>query len=161
MSTKVLNPEMDGINHINIYSKAKTEIGKILSNFYHFEFQSPDGIFQSIEGYWHYLNITPDNYEREKLKFLFGYEAKKVGEELRKAGSKKDSDFETKISDAIFKKFINYKDIFLKNKSTIFLPFEHYMVFNHGIVDLNIKTKYKWFIDNIDSIRLQIIDKYM
>jgi len=29
----MINPEEDGITHINIYSKGKTDLGRMLSNF--------------------------------------------------------------------------------------------------------------------------------
>lgn len=33
VGTMNFKPEMDGIDHINVYSKGKTELGKLLSNF--------------------------------------------------------------------------------------------------------------------------------
>lgn len=50
-----LNPNKDGIDHINVYSGSRTELGKMLSNFYHFEIETKDGKFQSVEAYWFWL----------------------------------------------------------------------------------------------------------
>ena len=52
-------PATDGINHINIYSKGKTEVGRILSNFNtpFFKYETPHGKFRSLEGYYHWLRV--------------------------------------------------------------------------------------------------------
>lgn len=54
-----INPRMDGVNHVNIYSNGKTEVGRKASNFYSEEkpFDTPDGKFLSLEGYYHWLRI--------------------------------------------------------------------------------------------------------
>ncbi len=71
--------EEDGITHINIYSKGKTELGRLMSNFALSPFSVPQhGEFKSIEGYWYWLS-TGD----ESLRDLYGYEAKKAGRKLR------------------------------------------------------------------------------
>lgn len=72
-----LNPLEDGITHINVYSKGKTELGRLLSNFAHTPFTIEEGTFQSVEGYWYWV-MTKD----ERLKNLHGFEAKKLGRQL-------------------------------------------------------------------------------
>lgn len=54
-----INPILDGVNHINIYSNGKTEAGRKASNFYDdgIPFDTPDGKFLSLEGYYHWLRI--------------------------------------------------------------------------------------------------------
>lgn len=54
-----INPTLDGVNHINIYSHGKTEAGRMASNFYSDgqPFITPDGGFFSLEGYYHWLRI--------------------------------------------------------------------------------------------------------
>lgn len=39
----MINPEEDGITHINIYSKGKTDLGRMLSNFAKFPIETVDG----------------------------------------------------------------------------------------------------------------------
>lgn len=47
------NPDEDGVTHINIYSKGKTELGRWLTNFSYSPFNHPEyGKFLSMEGFW-------------------------------------------------------------------------------------------------------------
>ncbi|ANZ48259.1 hypothetical protein ASESINO_246 [Erwinia phage vB_EamM_Asesino] len=54
-------PSTDGLNHYNIYSQARTLLGKMASNFYSQPegkyFDTVDGRFLTLEGYYHYLRI--------------------------------------------------------------------------------------------------------
>ncbi|ANZ50672.1 hypothetical protein STRATTON_247 [Erwinia phage vB_EamM_Stratton] len=54
-------PSTDGLNHYNIYSQARTQLGKMASNFYSQPegkyFDTTDGRFLTLEGYYHYLRI--------------------------------------------------------------------------------------------------------
>lgn len=154
----ILNPSEEGITHINVYSKSNLEIGRMLSNFYRFEIVTEDGVFQSVEAYWHYLGVNPNNESRDLLKNMYGFEAKNFGQELRKKdGIRIDQDeFQRKISDAIFYKFVANKYMLLENEKFISLPLEHYYNFDGRIVD--VKDKYKWMIDNIYYIRGFIVD---
>lgn len=154
---KILNPSEEGITHINVYSKSNLEIGRMLSNFYKFEIDTDDGVFLSVEAYWHYLSISNEFNERNELKSLYGYEAKHEGSKLiKKFGRVTDQNFETKISKAIFQKFLKNKDMLLENEKYLSLPFKHYYNFDGRIVDVT--EKYKWMIDNITYIRGWIID---
>lgn len=47
----------DGVTHLNVYSKASTELGRWLSNFEQVSLSLPEGEFESLEGYYHYLKI--------------------------------------------------------------------------------------------------------
>lgn len=75
------NPEMDGIDHINIYSRSRIKLGRELSHFANMPINIPEhGAFSSVEGYWYWLSC-----HRDELRELHGLEAKKVGRELRRA----------------------------------------------------------------------------
>lgn len=54
-------PKDDGITHMNVYSNARTELGRALSNFHHHPYgtyyRTPHGEFKTLEGYYHYLRI--------------------------------------------------------------------------------------------------------
>ena len=68
----------DGIDHINIYSKGKTLIGRQLSNFAEIPFDHPKhGKFMSVEGYWYWLSCKDDI-----LRKLSGFKAKEYGREI-------------------------------------------------------------------------------
>lgn len=72
----MVDPNEDGVTHINIYSQGKTELGRMLSNFYKCRIDTKDGVFNSVEGYWYWLGIE-DCKEKDALKTLSGYQAKK------------------------------------------------------------------------------------
>jgi hypothetical protein len=58
-------PEEDGVTHINIYSKGKTELGRWLTNFSYSPFNHPEyGKFLSMEGFW-YWDSRPRNLEKQ------------------------------------------------------------------------------------------------
>jgi len=101
-------PSEDGITHINIYSKGKTEIGRFASNFAFSPFECEDGKFDSIEGYWYWLTINPSNPRRDELRKLYGFEAKRIGRELRGKDWNLDEEFKKKICNAIKIKFEEY-----------------------------------------------------
>lgn len=145
----MFQPENDGIDHINAYSKGKTELGRLLSNFANTPFVLPeDGRFESIEGYWYWLlSNSPD---REELRSLYGFEAKKRGQELiNPIFIEKDDDFKEKINKALIAKIDQNEDI----KNALIdseLPFDHYYVYS----DKMVRTKYDWIIKSLEKIRL-------
>ncbi len=122
--------EEDGINHINIYSRGKTRLGRELSNFQGCGINMPYGRFNTIEGLYHYLKImraigvdsrrledisSDDEYLRFNLARLYcvnGREAKSIGKRLRTyclchgypIKDTPDDKFDHEIIDAIGKK---------------------------------------------------------
>lgn len=142
----------DGITHINIYSQGKTALGRMLTNFARFHIVTPDGEFESVEGYWHWLGIE-DCPEKEKLKTLYGYSAKKYGTELKKIKKNRiDEDFERKILNAIWYKVRRNAHLFTPENNS--LPFEHYYLFGTKVHD--VKDKYIWMIEGIEKMRLYL-----
>lgn len=150
---KELISDNDGFDHINIYSKANTDIGRMLSNFYKYPIKTKDGDFLSVEGYWYWMSIKDCN-EKEMLRSCYGYNAKKVGKELLlNKKSRRDDNFENKILNAIQYKFINNN--YLLTPKYYDLPLEHY--YNFGGKLLDVRDKYEWMIDGIDVIRKYIV----
>ena len=124
----MIKSDEDGIFHINIYSQGKTKLGQMLSNFYKYPIQTRDGNFMSVEGYWYWLGIE-DCKEKEELRKLFGYNAKKIGNDLKsKFKSRNDKDFEDKILKAIWYKVKRNFHLFTDDLKD--LPFEHYYLQN-------------------------------
>jgi len=151
----MIDPTKDGITHINIYSQGKTELGRMLSNFYRYSIETKDGQFNSVEGYWYWLGIE-DCKEKEILRKLYGYTAKKTGNNLKAHfNSRFDDEFEKKILNAIWYKVRRNTHLFVPEISK--LPLEHYYNFSGKIV--NVKNKYLWMIDGIDKMRNYIIEK--
>lgn len=121
-------PAQDGINHINIYSKGKTALGRFLSHFAKHPIVTTDGEFASVEGYWYWLGST--HPEKERLRFLFGFDAKKVGKELRPIKPELTPEFKAKILEANRLKIMSSS--FLEEFIQSDLPFAHYYVFGKG-----------------------------
>ena len=138
----------DGVDHINIYSKGKTKLGKFLTNFEKYNISIPDdGDFESIEGYWYWLTRQDD-----QLRNLYGFQAKKVGKSLPKVKEYTDKDFKTKIRHACWIKLITsqYVDEFRNSK----LPFKHYYVYGDKIVEAG----YEWIVDMWTKYRKYLND---
>jgi len=115
----------DGVTHLNIYSKGKTELGRFLSNFCLSPVDTPDGEFASIEGYWYWLGT--EHPDREELRRLHGWEAKKIGRQLKAVSSVELPDFRDRIRSALRNKLFSRPDMLLKLLNND-LPLAHYYV---------------------------------
>lgn len=151
------NPNEDGITHINMFSRGRTDFGRMLSNFYRFPIMTQDGKFVSVEGYWQWLNLTDDAPGRENLRLMYGYTAKRFGNELRthyqrpRTGSKDEADsFQNKILLAIWYKF--RRNASLIDETNRDLPIVHYYTFG-GTSVCDVTSKYPWMIEGITKMR--------
>lgn len=126
---------IDGVDHINIYSAGKTQLGRVMSNFYVEDIKTEDGIFPSVETYWHWLGIKDElKAEKDKMKTLVRGEAKKYGGMIKKEfGLKKEDRFAEKIKAAIMQKGMKHLNLFKHEYDN--LPFEHYYVFYGKVVN--------------------------
>jgi hypothetical protein len=150
-----INPFEDGITHINIYSKGRTKLGTMLSNFYPWAFDNSDGYFSSVEGYWYWLGIK-DCPEKEDMRKLSGWQAKQKGRVLKEHfGEIYDDNFEYKILSAIWLKAKRYKHLFAPEYKM--LPLEHYYIFGNKIFD--VKKDYPWMIIGIEKMKNAIYEK--
>jgi len=144
-----LNPKFDGATHVNIYSKGSTWLGRELSNFTKCTLELPEGTFSSIEGYWFWLGTEDD-----RLKSLYGYEAKKLGSSLQQIYYLEDEDFKDRIKRAIDIKLDNnqeLKQLLIKCP----LPLEHY--YYYGSIDSSpkvIDAGFKWLLEHFESYRV-------
>ena len=153
----IYGPLTDGIDHLNIFSNAKTELGRFMSNFAKCPIETEDGPFMSIEGYWGWLSISEDNPKRDVFRTLYGVNAKKAKDNLIKNGDpgRKDDDFDLKIDKAIHQKFTSQKgiDMLTKNKELLKLPIRHYYYYgkedNCKIIDVT--EDYPEFINAVKT----------
>lgn len=144
-----IRPENDGIDHINIYSKGKTSLGRMLTNFSKFPIHTKDGDFMSVEGYWYWMSIEPCE-EREILRKCYGFKAKSIGRDILKTKKPAwDDDFEHKILLAIWYKFRRNANLITKENKD--LPFYHY--YNYGGKIVDVTEKYSWLVDGITKMR--------
>lgn len=146
-----INPEKDGITHINIYSKGRTELGRLLTNFAHTPVITEDGRFESLEGYWYWL-LSEKNEESEFLRELYGWKAKQFGRELKikdwpTSGEK--IKFREKIEKAMRCKLDQHPNIKeLLVSST--LPFAHYYCYYDKVIEVK---NCKWILEIWELLR--------
>lgn len=156
------SPEDDGVTHINVYSRAKTELGQLLSNFAHTPFIHPkDGYFASVEAYWYWLSLSDgvNDTENVSLRNLYGYRAKEIGRILRKKAEecgceRKVEDFEARIKKAILCK-IEQNDDVKKLLKECTLPLTHYYVWGKdgGEQKISYPSDYAWIHEYISLVR--------
>ena len=145
-----LDPSQDGVDHLNVYSKAKTKLGRFLSNFYYTPFECADGKFASIEGYWYWLNVPESTPRRDELRTKHGWEAKKLGRDLRGADWNTSDDFKNKIKDAIRIK-LEINPIPAELLKNCHLPLKHYYVYGDKVVE---DHKSDWIIEYLETFKL-------
>lgn len=154
-SQLTLNPERDGIDHINIYSRGATWLGREASNFSRCRMVVPDhGTFNSIEGYWYWLLTGYDH-----LRALTGHDAKKIGREtLKRNPGVRPDDFESRIKTAIREKVRQNLDL-SRALADSTLPFTHYYVMTNrhtgqsNVIDAN---NHPWLIHEWECIRAEL-----
>lgn len=141
-------PDTDGIDHINIYSKGKTTLGRLLTNFAHTPFTfTPYGEFASVEAFWYYAK---SGFIHEHLKPLYGFKAKEEG---KKCGIVECPNFNELVLEAIRCKLRQNKQ--LRNLLTeSVLPLSHYYAYGEqGNWKVIPQSKYDWQVQEISRIR--------
>ena len=151
----IYDPDEDGITHINIYSQARTELGRMLSNFYLSPFvYEPYGYFASGEAFW-YWYLT--GQQHNELKTLSGFEAKKVGRKYRNDRldvlGLSHEDLEIMQEMLIFKIAHNPDIAKLLEEST--LPFCHYYDYHGRVI---IPEGFDWLSSTYEDIRTVLKD---
>lgn len=145
-------PANDGVNHINVYSKGLTKLGRGLSNFASIPFDHPvDGRCASVEGYWYFLKtgrLFPH------LKELSGINAKKEG---KKYPSIELSDFIIQIKQAITCKILQ-NDKLREDVKASTLPFVHYYVYYGALGDFKVIPVGgdQWMMEHLEAIRADL-----
>ena len=149
--TTKIDTTKDGLEYINMYSKAKTPLGRMLSDFFHFPIETEDGHFESVEGYWYWLSL-PINEETEIMRRLYGFQAKNKGRELRKKYGEEnlrfDERFEEKILAAIRYKVERNKKLIKPEYKN--LPIIHYYTFDGKVFDVT--EDFPWLVAGITDI---------
>jgi len=131
---------MDGVAHINIYSKGRTEVGRWLSNFTHSPIETEDGYFESIEGYYYWLTRRD-----ERLRTVSGWSAKELGKSIEKVEEIEKEQFKNKIRKALDLK-IKTRPKWLVEK--VNLPLEHYYEYGGKRV---YRPEHNWIVEHIEK----------
>lgn len=152
-----LDPILEGITHINVYTKSKFSLGKGLSNLANIGFNIDEHHFKSLEGFW-YWNLTGKRYE--DFKNMTGFEAKKKGLVLCEEGmavkNSDDPEFQEEIKRAIRAKIRQNPELLTDLiKSTLPLKHYYYHQGTKNILSFKItdKSKYQWQLDEMERIR--------
>ena len=150
-----MGPKYETIDHINIYSKSRSPLGRALSNFFHSNFKHPQhGNFASVEGFYYWL-LTGEKYD--DIRELHGYIAKRYGETLPVV-RKLDKKFKLEIQEAIAYKIIQnlYIQKLLINST---LPLAHYYYYGDAMHKPKIVDRYKehsYMVHAIEEIRVNL-----
>jgi predicted NAD-dependent protein-ADP-ribosyltransferase YbiA (DUF1768 family) len=136
-------PENDGIDHINVFSKSRSKLGRMLSNFAHTPFTLDGNKFESVESWWYWTKMNNINKsvlfpifsdeQLDTIRFLIGKDAKSYFRELHKADSSSFSPEPFELKRTYLQKLEENPDVkkeLMENK----LPIDHYyMMFDKKI----------------------------
>lgn len=144
---KEIDSKLDGEEHINIYTKGKTRLGRLLTNLSELPVTHPVyGTFRCAEGLWYYLKT---GCKHENLRALSGFEAKKYGRTLEVVWNKHmQEDFWI----AAKSKVMNDQELFGLFVSSD-LPFEHYYLYGTKVVRENSTG---WLVEKYEELREQL-----
>ncbi len=147
--TTTLNREDDGVRHINCWSKARTALGQLLSNFANTPFHHPQhGAFASVEGFWYWCAT---GMKHTQLRRLYGASAKSYGSKLPRVEMDEET-FRDLIRSAIRCKLeqnSKLRDLFIEST----LPFEHYFVYGPKSEIIVQKDKHRWQMEYLEQLR--------
>lgn len=158
-----IHPDSDGLDHINVYSRGKTELGRTLSNFAHTPIQHPQhGYFASIEAYWYWMAIgdLKDSPKYHHLRSLYGFKCKEEGRKALQHWAEVNNhqlpvveDFECHIKKALLCKVQQTEGLAdLLKRST--LPLIHYYYWGEKPpYKVSRPVKYDWITDYLSDIR--------
>lgn len=149
-----VSPLNDGVDHINVYSKGVTQLGRMLTNLYNQDFSVPGyGDFKSMEGFWYYY-LT--GCVHEEFKGYGGFDAKKNGKLFRDDRIDKDGltdEQKSVILEAIRCKLRQNRPL-LRELYQSDLPFKHYYFYgkpdNAKVIEL---PQYDWMLEEFTRIR--------
>lgn len=140
---------MDGVDHLNVFSRGRTQLGQDLSNFAHIAINHPKyGFFASLEAYWYWISTGK---RHEELRRLYGSTAKTAG--IRHNPVKVDeAEFVNLIQDGLRLKVAqNPKLRDALKKST--LPLRHYFVYGNNPPVVREQRKHMWQMQCLENIR--------
>ncbi len=156
---ELFTPDKDGIDHINVYSKARTLAGRRLTNYAESPFSHPlYGDFNSMEGFWFWLY---SGRQYNALRKVHGFKAHELGRVcIANIEPPKDMErFKDKIREATKAKLRQNIDILQLLVETGDLKLVHYY-YDYSERDLS-KAKvtylkrHQWQMDTLMEIRKQ------
>ena len=118
--------ELDGITHINIDKRGRTELGQMLTHMARSQFDHPEfGPFQSVEGF---IGFIRSGAKDDQFHYVHGMNA-------RYRAKNQDSDFirgfRELVMEANFLKIVQNESLRVAFKDSE-LPFDHYYLLGNG-----------------------------
>lgn len=170
VESPVYRPATDGIDHINVYSKGKTKLGRLLTNFARTPFIHPiHGKFASVEGCWYWLAVSgngrayfPD--EADELRALHGNDAKVAGKELLQRpeldyaylvrSTEPTWSFMQNVKSALLAK-VEQNEALRQMLKESTLPLVHYYVWGNNPANQKVSypKKHDWVVNYLSDIR--------
>lgn len=148
-----INPDDDGKAFINVYSKGKTRLGQLLSNFADTPFRHPKhGNFASVEAFWYWAS---SGCRHDHLRRLHGFSAKSAGVKCEVVPIP-DSEFHEMVREAIECKVMQNPELRALLVSTD-LPFVHFYVYGDGSKRVIVhKDKHDWQMQWLEELRRRL-----
>lgn len=158
-----LDPKMDGVTHINVFTRGNTLVGRECSNLRHAptdnpslillkgaygEEMKPIGKFDCLEGFWWWLST---GMTEEYFRTCSGFDARRHGSSLTKIPR---ASFKHEIRYAIALKLKTYPDMLSRLLNSI-LPLAHYYVFGKPGAPQKVRPadRSMWVIHFLEEIR--------
>jgi len=157
-----LTPDDDGKTHLNLASKAKTKLGKAMSNFGHYPFNHPKyGCFESVEGFQYWLILGG---KHDELRLAHGYPAKQLGDRLCEENPQNVVPFTMEsredMLEALRCKLRQNRGLLHMLVNTK-LPLVHYNWYGkNGNYKIYRYEDFQWFIDEVERIRTVCQEKW-
>ena len=154
----------DGIDHINIYSKGKSTLGKRLTNMFPFNFTFDGLIFKSVEHAWHYYKFI--DYNPDVATQIFETNSPYDALKIARANATEDTssvvltnEFRSLIKEVIKQRIMEDESLIILLRNS-WLPFEHYYVYGADKIQ-DQSDKYAWLIYIFDDIRAELHFEYL
>jgi predicted NAD-dependent protein-ADP-ribosyltransferase YbiA (DUF1768 family) len=147
---------MDGVDHINVYSKGKTELGRMLSNFYPSPFTLRGIQFKSVETFWYYIiacNMGAGDELKGDVLAKSGWEVKEFWKQYKTLANHYEAADPTRpqLKLAYLQKLKENPAIQEKLIEST-LPLRHYYQYGYKIVP----TKHGWTVELWEEIREEL-----
>lgn len=150
-----MTPDTDGIDHINIYTKGKTELGRSLTNLSPYPLIHDGVRFHSMEAFWYYHKLRMLGLTYLHFSTMKGFEAKKAGAKIKENLSPEQfEEFKALMIDGMKCRLRQNRQL-LQLLVDSDLPFKHYYGYGSTaagwkIVEL---TRHDWQCELYEEIR--------
>lgn len=160
--------QLDGITHVNIYSKGRTSLGQALSNMCLFTFEYNGLTFHSVEQAWHYFKFLHINKTVAEaiMNMDDAYAIKKYAKPYNNEATAQyvqSEDFHKLMKDVIWTRLNEDHSLQLQIRNS-HLPFAHYYAFGNDVTGYKVvdeSQKYAWLINIFKKYREQLWLKYL